>query len=184
MILEGTCGFRHLTPSGTLVGLLYTQLWSTRMFSTNTRLRFVWGFWLEPHSLCHVQILFELYVSCFCCLFVFFSILNRKIVKLLSKAVCIVKDCIYFLFCCSLLCTHSYLWCRRNSQDVGRAHASAVGVHEQQVWLLTQRWAGRQLLFSTRCQTFQSVVPSLVHPLPFPDKTMWKCQSEQALVIT
>lgn len=96
-------------------------------------------------------------------------------VKRLSKVVCIFKDSIYFLFCfcCCLFCTHSYLWCCRNSQDVGRAHASAVGV---QVWLLTQRWAGRQLLFSTRCQTSQSVVLALVHPLPFPDKTMWKCQ--------
>lgn len=47
---------------------------------------------------------------------------------------------------------------------------SAVAVHERQVSLLTQRWAGRQLLFSMRCQTFQSVVPDLGHPLPFPDK--------------
>lgn len=167
MILEGTCGFRHLTPQEHSWGCCTHNSGLLGCFPQTLGSDFVWA----------VRELFLLFVC-------FFSILNRKIVKLLSKAICIFKDCIYFPFCCSLLCTHSYLWCRRNSQDVGRAHASAVGVHEQQVWLLTQRWAGRQLLFSTRCQTFQSVVPALVHPLPFPDKTMWKCQSEQALVIT
>lgn len=45
--LEGTSGFRHLTPSGTLVGLLHSQLWNTRMFSTNTWLRLVWSFWVR-----------------------------------------------------------------------------------------------------------------------------------------
>lgn len=36
--------------------------------------------------------------------------------------------------------------------------------------LLTQHWAGQQLLFSMRCQTFQSMVAALVHHLLFPDK--------------
>lgn len=36
--------------------------------------------------------------------------------------------------------------------------------------LLTQHWAGQQLLFSMRCQTFQSVVAALVHHLPSPVK--------------
>lgn len=49
--------------------------------------------------------------------------------------------------------------------------------------LLTQRWAGRQSLFSARCQTFQSMVVALVHQLPCPNQDSVEMRVRKALAI-